>query len=101
MMQAPSNSLENPDLRTHIRALLETETLPLRSPEQQFYGGSGSGQLCDCCGRPICVSEILYEVESPRHSLLAMHLPCLDAWEIESRGRRVVRREFPYMRCAF
>jgi len=90
------------DLRGHIRWLLETGALPLRSEEQKLYGGRGSGQRCDCCGRGIAASEVLYEVESPEHSLLAMHLQCFEGWEAESSGRHSnAAKGSPYLRCRF
>ena len=79
-MSTPGDS----DLRTQIRWRLATGALPRRSERQRLYGGRGEGQPCACCGRPVCATDVLYEVESPGHLPLAMHLQCFEVWEIES-----------------
>jgi hypothetical protein len=100
-MSTLSDSPMDAELRAHVRQLLDAGALPLRSDNQKLYGGRGSKQLCDCCGEIISISDVLYEVESPEHSLLAMHRTCFEAWETESRGRvSNARKETPYGACS-
>jgi len=72
-----------------IRARLGAGTLPTSAENQKVYAGYGERQPCDCCGRSIDGTEVMYEVElaSPRVRPLAMHLKCFDAWMAESRSR--------------
>ena len=99
-MSTLSDSPMDTELRAHVRQLLDTGALPLRSDNQKLYGGHGSNQICDCCGEIISTSDVLYEVESPEHSLLAMHRSCFEAWEGESQGRvSSDRKETPYRAC--
>lgn len=73
------------DLRGHVRRLLTTGALPVRSRDQKLFGGHGAGQDCACCGATISTSDVLYEIECPERSQpLPMHLPCLEVWELES-----------------
>lgn len=79
-------TLIDSDLRAHIRRKLEAGELPVRRGNPKLFGSLGADEICDCCGRPVGACDVLYEVESPEHSPLAMHLPCFDAWQIESQG---------------
>jgi hypothetical protein len=81
------STLSDAELRTTIRWMLETAALPPRMQQQQLYAGRGADEPCACCGQPISASDVLYEVASPRHPLLTMHLRCFAAWESECRGR--------------
>jgi hypothetical protein len=82
------------DLRAHVRRLLATGVLPLRSRDQKLFGGQGVGQTCSCCGDVISASDVLYEIECPeRPQPLPMHLQCLEAWELESGTRGSERQQ--------
>jgi len=79
-----------PLLREEIARRLDTSSLPLAG-QQKIFGGRGENQICDCCDRPIGVSDVLYEVELERATgtmLLAMHRACFNIWMDESRARR-------------
>jgi hypothetical protein len=84
MMSVPSDA----DLLAYIRARLDEGILPSRHENQKIYAGYGEDQPCDCCGRSIGSSDVLYEIEVPseRTKSLAMHLPCFDIWVGESRS---------------
>ncbi len=94
------STLSEADLHTQIRWLLETAALPARTHNQQLFAGNGADEVCDCCGSVISASDVLYELESPEHSLLTMHLRCFEAWERESRDRAAVPGESPNRVCA-
>jgi hypothetical protein len=83
MMSVPSDA----DLLACIRARLAEGILPSRQENQKIYAGYGEGQPCDCCGRSIGSTAVLYEIEVPSECTksLAMHLPCFDIWVGESR----------------
>jgi hypothetical protein len=83
MMSVPSDA----DLLAYIRARLDEGILPSRQENQKIYAGYGEDQPCDCCGRSIGCSDVLYEVEvASECKSLAMHLPCFDIWVGESRS---------------
>jgi hypothetical protein len=83
MMSVPSDA----ELLAYIRARLAEGTLPSREENQKIYAGYGEDQPCDCCGRSIASSEVLYEIDLPSDCAkpLAMHLLCFDIWAGESR----------------
>jgi hypothetical protein len=83
MMSVPSDA----ELLAHIRARLAEGTLPSREENQKIYAGYGEDQPCDCCGRSIASTDVLYEIEGPSDCAksLAMHLPCFEIWARESR----------------
>jgi hypothetical protein len=83
MMSVPSDA----DLRACIRARLAERILPIHQENQKIYAGYGEDQPCDCCGRSIGSTDVLYEIEVPSECTksLAMHLPCFDTWVGESR----------------
>lgn len=73
--------------RVFIRRRLAEGTLPNRTDNQRIYGGYGEEQACDCCGRSISSTDVLYEIAamSDAERPLTMHLPCFDVWVQESR----------------
>jgi hypothetical protein len=83
MMSVPSDA----DLLAYIRAQLAQGILPSHQEDQKIYAGYGEDQACDCCGRSIGTTDVLYEIEVPSECAksLAMHLPCFDLWVGESR----------------
>lgn len=83
MMSVPSDA----DLLAWIRARLAEGILPSRQENQKIYAGYGEDERCDCCGRSIGSTDVLYEIEVPSECTrsLAMHLPCFDIWAGESR----------------
>lgn len=87
------DNLDDSTRRAHIRWLLATGALPPRAENQKLFGGHGAGELCACCGRTVCASDVLYEVEPAGSSPLTMHLKCFKAWEIESHEGSDARRE--------
>jgi hypothetical protein len=78
-------TLYESELRAYIRSQLEMGALPLQAENQKVYGGYGTNQRCDVCGERITASDVVYEVEASRSSLLALHRQCFDAWRMESR----------------
>lgn len=84
-MSVPSDT----ELREYIQARLADETLPRSADSQKIYAGYGEHQACDCCGRSIESTDVLYEIEiqSERAKLLAMHLKCFEAWVAESQSK--------------
>jgi hypothetical protein len=89
MMSVPSDA----ELRAHIRARLAEGTLPSRQQSQKIYASYGDGQPCDCCGRSIGSTDVLYEIEVPSDCVksLAMHLPCFEIWVGELRAAASAR----------
>jgi hypothetical protein len=83
MMSVPSDA----DVLARIQARLAEGILPSRQENQKIYAGYGEDQPCDCCGRSISGTDVLYEVEVPSECTqsLAMHLPCFDIWVRGSR----------------
>lgn len=83
MMSVP-NDVER---RAFIRTRLAEGTLPSRTDDQRIYGGYGEEQACDCCGRSITSTDVLYEIEATKDAErpITMHLPCFDVWVQESR----------------
>jgi hypothetical protein len=83
MMSVPSDA----DLLACIRTRLARGILPRRQKHQKIYAGYGEDQPCDCCGRSIGRTDVLYEIEVPSECTrsLAMHLACFDIWVGESR----------------
>ena len=83
MMSVPNDA----DLLAYIQARLAQGILPSRQENQKIYAGYGEDQPCDCCGRSIGCTDVLYEIEVPGEYAkpLAMHLPCFDIWVAESR----------------
>jgi hypothetical protein len=84
MMSVPSDA----ELLARIRARLAEGTLPSGEENQKMiYAGYGEDQPCDCCGRSIASTDVLYEIEVPSDCAksLAMHLPCFQTWVRESR----------------
>jgi hypothetical protein len=83
MMSVPSDT----ELLAYIRARLAEGTLPSRNENQKIYAGYGEDQPCDCCGRSIAGTDVLYEIEVPSDcaTSLAMHLPCFEIWVGQSR----------------
>ena len=83
MMSVPRDA----ELLAYIRARLAGGTLPSRAETQKIYAGYGEDQRCDCCGRSIASTDVLYEIEVPsdRAKCLAMHRPCFEIWARESR----------------
>jgi hypothetical protein len=82
-MSVPSDA----ELLAHIRARLAEGTLPRREESQKIYAGYGEDQPCDCCGRSIASTDVMYEIEVPSDCAkpLAMHLPCFEIWAGEWR----------------
>jgi len=83
MMSVPSDA----DLLACIRARLAEGLLPSPRENPKIYAGRGENQPCDCCGRSVGSTDVLYEIEVPceRTRSLAMHLRCFDIWVGESR----------------
>lgn len=84
-MSVPSDT----ELRAYIRARLAEGTLPSSANKQNIYGGYGGDEACDCCGRLIGHTDVLYEVELLNcfAKPLAMHLKCFDTWVAESQSK--------------
>jgi hypothetical protein len=83
-MSAVSDTIHPHILRSEIVAQLDTGALP-RAGGERIFAGFGDDRRCDCCGRPIGVRDVLYEVELQQHAVagcrpLAMHLRCFDVW---------------------
>jgi hypothetical protein len=81
----PLTELEN-ELRTLAREQIEQGHLPTAVPVRT-YGGHGTGDVCNVCGKPVPSSEVEYEIEEVRdgcaHSY-HMHFLCHAAWQFES-----------------
>ena len=76
-----------PEIRELIRARLLAGELP-RNVQYPIFAGKGDGVHCVCCNRPVDSTQVLYEILSTdKHgdeAALPMHLPCFNAWLIES-----------------
>ncbi len=85
-----------PEIRELIRTRLVTGDLP-RNVQYQIFGGKGDGVRCVCCDQPIGPHQVLYEVLSANKygdgAALAMHLPCFNAWLIESASPNDTKRQ--------
>ncbi len=67
-----------------IRAKIELGELPSRRPDAISIG-SGNGEECSACGRPIPPEDVLYEfTEADRH--FRLHEKCLRTWH-DQRGQ--------------
>lgn len=89
MMSVPDDA----ERRAFIRTRLAEGTLPNCTDNQRVYGGCGEEQACDCCGRSISSSDVLYEIAalSDAERSLTMHLLCFDVWVQESRKEHRAR----------
>jgi hypothetical protein len=89
MMSVPSDA----ELLAYIRARLAEGRLPSSDENQKIYAGYGEDQPCDCCGRSIPSTDVLYEIGVPSDCAksLAMHLLCFEIWVRESRTGDVAR----------
>ena len=83
MMSVPTDT----ERRAFIRTRLAAGTLPSPADNQRIYGGYGEEQACDCCGRSIRSTDVLYEIEAMNDAEgpITMHLLCFDVWVQESR----------------
>jgi hypothetical protein len=98
MMSVPSDA----ELLAYIRARLAAGILPSRREDQKIYAGYGEDQPCDCCGRSIGSTDVLYEIEVAGECVkpLAMHLPCFDIWVAESRTADSARLQLKRVKAA-
>ena len=89
MMSVPSDA----ELLAYIRARLAEGRMPSREENQKIYAGYGEDQPCECCGRSIPSTDVLYEIELPSDCAksLAMHLLCFEIWVRESRTGEAAR----------
>jgi hypothetical protein len=89
MMSVPSDA----ELLAYIRARLAEGRLPSREESQKIYAGYGEDQPCECCGRSIPSTDVLYEIEVPSECAksLTMHLLCFEIWLRESRRSDAAR----------
>lgn len=98
MMSVPSDA----EVLAYIRARLAEGTLASAEENQKIYAGYGEDQPCDCCGRSIASTEVLYEIEVPSDCArsLAMHLLCFEIWVGESRKRDAARLQLNRSKAA-
>jgi len=74
------------DLRRSALVALQAGIIPRDQPNQ-ILGGSGSGEVCPVCGRPIDPAEMELELEFANTDVgdevreFHLHLPCFAAWE--------------------
>ena len=74
------------DLATLIADKIRSGALPLPpEPPAKYYGGKGTGQLCDVCEQAITEDELEYEVDVSEGRTLRFHDRCLDMWR-QARG---------------
>ena len=85
MMSVPNDT----ERRAFIRTRLAEGTLPGHADSRRIYGGYGEEQACDCCGRSISRTDVLYEIAAMNDAEgpLTMHLQCFDVWVQESRKK--------------
>lgn len=98
MMSVPNDA----DLFAHVQARLAEGILPSRQENQKVYAGYGEDQPCDCCGRSIGTTDVLYEIEVSGECAkpLVMHLPCFDIWVAESRTAASARLQLKRVKAA-
>lgn len=68
-------------LRSAVRLRLKNGSLP--HPNSKVWGGTGSGNACVVCERPISANQVEYEVANG-NGRLRSHLPCFLVWRAEA-----------------
>jgi hypothetical protein len=79
-----SMHFDEDELRLEARRRLACGRLP--SVQQQYlWAGTGDGQLCSLCDRPIDAQQIEYELQfnTAPPSVYRFHRICHQAWELE------------------
>jgi hypothetical protein len=76
----PLTALEA-ELRSKIRALMESGELPREVPAQ-LWGGYGSEALCSACGKSIGSKDLEFEYENGTKTL-RFHRLCHGLWQLE------------------
>ena len=79
-----SMHFDEAELRLEARRRVAAGQLPREAPEY-LWAGTGDGQPCSLCNRPIDAQQIEYELQfNTKPALLArFHRICHQAWELE------------------
>jgi hypothetical protein len=94
MLHPEDNEQDGQELRRRALAALHANALPRAQPART-WGGSGAGEPCCVCGRPIVPDEKGLELEFAATRAdggtraLHMHIPCFAAWRF---AREVAER---------
>lgn len=79
-----SMHFDDTELRTEVRRRIAAGRLPC-TPQHYLWAGTGDGQLCSLCDRPINSQQIEYELQFNTNPLThyRFHRICHEAWELE------------------
>jgi hypothetical protein len=74
-------------LRLEAKRRVADGRLPRAAP-QCLWAGTGSGESCALCDRPIEIQQVEYELEFNTQAALVyrFHRICHQAWELESNS---------------
>jgi hypothetical protein len=73
------------DLAMLVEEKIRSGALPLPpEPPAKYYGGNGTGQVCDVCEQAITPGQLEYELDMGGRTL-RFHEKCLDMWR-QARG---------------
>jgi len=81
-------------LRTQVLSAVAQGLLPADLPKKT-WGGSGSGNACAVCGKPISTEEIETEFENGGSHAYHLHIHCFAAWEAVVRSSRGAKPYLP------
>lgn len=68
-----------------IHRRIELGELPDPVERVRLWGGAGSRRPCQVCGEPIAASEVEYEMDIDRRTIVFC-LPCYLLWRAEPPG---------------
>jgi hypothetical protein len=84
MSMSEGMQFDESELRQEARRRVAGGRLPCE-PQRYLWAGTGDGQLCSLCDRPIHQQQIEYELQfstSPQ-IVYRFHRVCHQAWELE------------------
>jgi hypothetical protein len=73
--------VDEANIRARVRHMLKNEEIPCDEPET-IWAGTGTGEHCIACARPIAATEVEYEVELSNRTY-RLHRACYAIWEEE------------------
>ncbi|HXH84138.1 MAG TPA: hypothetical protein VNN07_14610 [Candidatus Tectomicrobia bacterium] len=74
--------LDESQIRSRIRTMLETGALPCDEPAAT-WAGSGEGKRCVACTETIAPTEVEFEVDLASGITLRLHRACYAVWREE------------------
>jgi hypothetical protein len=79
-----SMQFDEKELRLEVRRRVADGRLPCET-QRYLWAGTGDGQLCSLCDRPVHPDQIEYELQFNTNpaTVYRFHLICHQAWELE------------------